>query len=356
MKPKCSVKECNKPTVAKDLCDRHYRIFRKYGHTNKTKTLDLSCLFCGKNFQISVPLRHTQYKKFCSTLCKDNNMKKNLPKCKNDSCTKKSTTLKGGYCSMHKTRLYIHGDPNKLVKIYAYPKNTNCKVEGCKNKVLANLMCSKHYQMWIVHGDPKGGRYEYKIRRAKTHSDGTRTCSECEQRLPIKDFHKDKNATDGYRSKCKKCRIKLVKKWYLNNRQRQANREKIRRQSNKEKYTEKEALRYIKDREKRIALATEHSHLRKARRKKTKIERGISKLALKKKFGTKCYYCGKEMDFSVGKDRKFNRDMATIEHLIPLARGGEHTFENTVLACRHCNISKNAKSEEEFEEYKKSSP
>mgnify|MGYP003349086866 CR=1 FL=1 len=46
--------------------------------------------------------------------------------------------------------------------------------------------------------------------------------------------------------------------------------------------------------------------------------------------------------------RKFNRDMATIEHIIPLARGGEHTFENTVLACRFCNISKNAKSVDEF--------
>ena len=40
------------------------------------------------------------------------------------------------------------------------------------------------------------------------------------------------------------------------------------------------------------------------------------------------------MDFSTGKNRKFNRDMATIEHLIPLAKGGEHTFVNTVLACR----------------------
>ena len=61
------------------------------------------------------------------------------------------------------------------------------------------------------------------------------------------------------------------------------------------------------------------------------------------------------MDFSVAVGRKFNRDMATIEHLIPLARGGEHTWENTVLACRHCNISKNAKSIEEFEEFNKDS-
>ena len=59
------------------------------------------------------------------------------------------------------------------------------------------------------------------------------------------------------------------------------------------------------------------------------------------------------MDFSTGVDRKFNRDMATIEHLIPYSRGGEHTFKNTVLACRHCNISKNSKSEAEFEKFQK---
>ena len=352
MRSNCTVKGCSKSTVAKDFCDRHYRIFRKYGHTNEIKILDLNCLYCEKRFQISVPIRHTNYNKFCSPSCKSKNKKKNAPLCTYNGCTKKSTTLKGGFCSMHITRYRKHGDPNKILKLAKYPEGTICKIEGCSNEVTAKFMCNKHYTMWTIHGDPKGGRYEYKIRKAITHSDGTRTCSECEKRLSIVNFHKDKNATDGYRSKCKKCRIDLVKKWYNDNKERQAGREKTRRLSNPKKYAEKEALRYIKDRGKRIALATEHSHLRKARKKKTKTERGISKLALKKKFGSKCYYCGKEMDFSVGVGRIFNRDMATIEHLIPLARGGEHTFKNTVLACRHCNISKNAKTEAEFEDSK----
>jgi 5-methylcytosine-specific restriction endonuclease McrA len=152
---------------------------------------------------------------------------------------------------------------------------------------------------------------------------------------------------------CKKCRISLVKDWYQDNKERQSGREKKRRRATVEKYAEKEALRYVKDREKRIGLATEHSHRRKARKLQTVIEKGISKSALKKKFGTRCYYCENEMDFSVGVGRKFNKNMATIEHLIPLARGGEHTWENTVLACRHCNLSKNAKSIEEFEEFQK---
>lgn len=257
---------------------------------------------------------------------------------------------------MHKTRLRNHGDVNTLKKISKYPEGSICQVEGCKStKLVANFMCNKHYTMWKIHGDPKGGKYEYKIRKAVTHADGTRTCSQCERRLEITDFHKDKAATDGYRSKCKECRINHVKNWYANNRERQSNKELVRRRSNPEKYAEKEALRYKKDKDKRILLATEHSHLRKARKKLVKTERGITKVALRKKFGSKCYYCGIEMDFSTGAGRVFNRSMATIEHLIPLAKGGEHTFENTVLACRHCNISKNSKTEAEFEEYRNDS-
>jgi len=354
MKSICKVNTCKNSIVALNMCDKHYRRFKKYGHTGDFKTLDLTCVYCKKPYQISMLIKKTGYSQYCSVFCKNENLKNKLPSCKFDGCNKKSLTLKDGFCTTHKRRLQMYGDPKVLKKLAKYPEGIKCKVEGCKNGVTARNMCSKHWQMWKKHGDPKGGKYEYKIRKAVTHSDGTRTCSECEKRLPIKQFHKDKGATDGYRSKCKKCRIENVKKWYQKNQERQSGREKTRRQANKEKYAGKEALRYIKDREKRIALATEHSHLRKARQKKTKTERGISKLALKKIFGTKCYYCGKEMDFSVGAGRKFNRDMATIEHLIPLARGGEHTFKNTVLACRHCNISKNAKSEAEFEEFKKS--
>jgi len=233
-------------------------------------------------------------------------------------------------------------------------KNGICKVNDCTENIRVKKYgyCNQHYLMFKKHGDPLGGAYRMPFKKALDHGDGTRTCTKCMERKPNSSFHRDKQASDGFRSTCKACRIRHVTKWYSNNRERQSTREKTRRQANQEKYAKKEALRYVKDREKRIALATEHSHLRKARKKKTKTERGISKLALKKKFGTKCYYCAKEMDFSVGAGRKFNRDMATIEHLIPLARGGEHTFENTVLACRHCNISKNAKSEAEFEKYK----
>jgi len=42
----------------------------------------------------------------------------------------------------------------------------------------------------------------------------------------------------------------------------------------------------------------------------------------------KCYYCGCDMD------------EPTLDHVIPLSKGGEDTFENVVAACEPCNREK----------------
>lgn len=43
---------------------------------------------------------------------------------------------------------------------------------------------------------------------------------------------------------------------------------------------------------------------------------------------------------------------ATIDHVIPLARGGQHCRDNLVAACRKCNSSKGQKTLSEWMEYK----
>lgn len=52
----------------------------------------------------------------------------------------------------------------------------------------------------------------------------------------------------------------------------------------------------------------------------------------------KCYWCGQK----VGKD-------FTIDHVIPLNRGGSNTPENIVIACRHCNCSRQDKLPHEWQ-------
>ena len=52
-------------------------------------------------------------------------------------------------------------------------------------------------------------------------------------------------------------------------------------------------------------------------------------------YGGRCFYCGAE-------------DANTIDHRVPLARGGSHWPANLVPACGPCNYSKNTKTEKEF--------
>lgn len=53
--------------------------------------------------------------------------------------------------------------------------------------------------------------------------------------------------------------------------------------------------------------------------------------------GEVCFYCGStEGPFE-------------LDHIIPWSRGGDHSVENLVVACRPCNRSKGAKTLEEWE-------
>lgn len=323
---------CERVCANSGFCGMHYSRFKRHGDplTLVTDKNGLTCKFEGCD---SKPVA----KNLCSKHWKIER-KKTLTKCAEPDC--QNLEHAKGLCSSHYAKSNLEN------------KGT-CTVNECTKKILAKEMCNAHYTMFRLHGDPLAGAYRMPFKKAIDHGDGTRTCTRCAERLPRTSFHKDKSASDGLRAMCKKCRIENVKGWYRENIDERRIKQTSRRRENVEVERQRDNERYVRDREKRIALATEHSHRRKARKLNTVVEKGISVLSLKKKHGTKCYYCKKEMDFKKGVGRKFNNDMATIEHLTPLSRGGEHTFENTVLACRFCNISRGAKSQEDFEEYRK---
>lgn len=54
-----------------------------------------------------------------------------------------------------------------------------------------------------------------------------------------------------------------------------------------------------------------------------------------------CYYCQK----------KFSYKQLTMDHLIPLGRGGRSTKDNLVPACKDCNTKKKNMLPVEWEEY-----
>lgn len=57
----------------------------------------------------------------------------------------------------------------------------------------------------------------------------------------------------------------------------------------------------------------------------------------------KCFYCEK---VTVPSER-------TVDHKIPISRGGEHSRDNIVMACQRCNFSKQDRTPEEFAEFQR---
>lgn len=59
--------------------------------------------------------------------------------------------------------------------------------------------------------------------------------------------------------------------------------------------------------------------------------------SLRARDGDFCCYCGTHLSFTCG---QYGSNRATLEHITPISRGGDHVFDNTAIACRACNISK----------------
>lgn len=82
------------------------------------------------------------------------------------------------------------------------------------------------------------------------------------------------------------------------------------------------------------------SHRRRRARKRTGIIETIrpEQIYIRDKY--KCWICGCKVVSTYGKDSCINKDAATLDHVIPLAKGGTHTKDNLKTACRQCNSIK----------------
>lgn len=68
-----------------------------------------------------------------------------------------------------------------------------------------------------------------------------------------------------------------------------------------------------------------------------------------------CYLCKEETDYSdFYFDKKRNKiadeNYPSIDHVIPLSKGGKHSWQNVKLACRYCNNKKGNYSLNEYQE------
>lgn len=236
--------------------------------------------------------------------------------------------------------------------LFAVP--ATCTVTNCDLLVHVKRLelCRAHYIRHRRYGDPLGGgprRPRAKAGRPVLDlADGQRQCKDCGQAKPITDYPVDQGGTRGRRASCKPCHSQGVSNWYADNREAHLRRQRARYHRDIDKMRARDLARYERDKDKRIALATDGVNRRRALKRGAEAERGITVIALRKRDGDRCCYCSQTMTFDRGNGRTYVPMKATIEHIVALARGGSHTWDNTALACWQCNIRKNAAPVDEW--------
>lgn len=178
----------------------------------------------------------------------------------------------------------------------------------------------------------------------------------------------------GYQWWCKSCMKPAVKGWSIENKEHLQKRnhqwhidnldrrKAARSKREKERWKNDQGFRdrknQIKAERRKIRLENESGYIEKLRawgrahafNRRTK-QHGV-KNAFKesqwpeilKQYNHRCAYCGKE-------NARLERD-----HMIPLARGGDHVASNIAPACRWCNAHKATMTDTEFREYLREHP
>lgn len=184
--------------------------------------------------------------------------------------------------------------------------------EGCKHK--ADINRKKKYKYSL-----KGQKAEFRYRKGEAYK-------QKEQRYRSKRSSKDLDCA----------RAKRYYHKHINNEEflvRKRKKDKIYRSKNHEGLLERNRIARKKYRQ------TENG---KANNKKQKLlRRALGDISIETimelQKEQKCYYCGNEI---VG--------TKTIDHKIPVIKGGTNQKDNLCVACVHCNTQKNSKTEAEY--------
>ena len=168
-----------------------------------------------------------------------------------------------------------------------------------------------------------------------------------------------KYSRDGYTHECKECLKARGRRWKADNHQRHIETNMAWAKKNPEKiagYTEKmkpqlskrrheyyeenkETIKANASRWKKENRDANHAILMKRRAlKRAAFVEVVRRDYLAKRDGWLCGICREIVA----------RENWSVDHIIPLSKGGEHSYANTQIAHLSCNVSKNAKMPEEM--------
>jgi hypothetical protein len=356
----CAVHGCGKPVLARGWCGTHYRRWRIHGDPGGAELIrkpagSVACSvegcagkarvngLCGKHYQRWERLGSTEL------------LKRAARTCSAEDCTEAAESR--GWCSKHYKRWQAHGDPEATlftetcsvegcgrghsgrglcvshyarwkagaplnVPFQAHNKGAVCPVADCGKPAEKRGWCSMHYARWRKHGDVDAAMLDRTpspdgmcvvCRTEPVAADSVRYCSArctaraARARLPkpptevlicvdCKDLFERPSRIGFEPQLCRSCR------------------------ETRERVNDRKA-----------------AHVRRARMWSREIE-DFDDIEIFVRDNWICGLCGDPVDGSL---RAPVAGSPSLDHVLPISRGGSHTARNCQLAHLGCNIRKN---------------
>jgi 5-methylcytosine-specific restriction endonuclease McrA len=164
-------------------------------------------------------------------------------------------------------------------------------------------------------------------------------CRKCGEVKDVSEFNKHRRRKDGLSDWCKTCQSDYYKVWRKSNKERLSEYHTTWCEDNRERWLQ---IRRVADKKYRqtergkiyYRLKNQNRNYRKKYNTTPGDRLTTTQIEYLTEIYTHCAYC----------DTPLTPDNTHIEHIQPLSKGGAHSIDNVVLACKNCNLSKGAKT------------
>ena len=193
-------------------------------------------------------------------------------------------------------------------------------------------------------------------------------CSKCRKLKPMTGFHRDSNRPDGLYCYCKECTKSAKVASYTANKREVLAQKAVYYAANREKVAIQKAVYYVANRGKvleRIAAyqaahpekvrewkaAYRAAHLEKvraltavfrARKAGAPVIERYSRVDIFHRDGWLCQICGRFTNrrVHIPRGEPYDPMRPTVDHIVPLSKGGDHLMANAQTAHARCNLEK----------------
>jgi len=187
-----------------------------------------------------------------------------------------------------------------------------------------------------------------------------KTCNNCQEVKKSSEFYENKNYSDGLCPQCKSCCIIYQRVWRKTNRKQYADYQQAYREANLDNrrawhktHSKQHAIysqKYRKAHRKQIADYDQtwckanpdkkRSNDQRYRAKKRGVDlKKFSNIEIFERDGWMCGICGQKINRKLKWPHPRSK---SLDHIVPLSRGGAHIPQNVQAAHLRCNLSKHA--------------